>query len=402
MHRVAITGIGVVSACGLRRDEFWQRLCAGKSAIAPIESVDCSRLRFRNGAEVRGFDPELHFEASQLALLDRFAQFTIVAAKEAIEDSGVAFTPELRQRTAVVTGTSLGGQITQERACEGYYKEGSRVHPLSIPRTMANAGASHVSMVLKLSGPAYTISTACSSSAHAIGQAFRMVRSGEADLALTGGGEAPFAPGHLAAWDSMRVVSNDTCRPFCLERSGLILGEGAAMLVLEPLDGAIARDARIYAEVAGLGMTSDSHHITQPSADGASRAICAALVDAGAQPQDVGYINAHGTGTLANDVTETAAIRNVFGSRTDRLPVSATKSIHGHALGASGALEAAATALALANRVLPPTANFLTPDPKCKLDIVAGSARPVAVRLALSNSFAFGGLNAVLAFRAPP
>jgi nodulation protein E len=356
-------------------------------------------MRYRNGAEVRGFDAEARFEPSRLALLDRFAQLTLAAADEAVRDSGVVFTPELRRATAIVTGSSLGGQATQEQAYETFYKNNGRVHPLGVPRTMANAGASHIAITYGVTGPAYTVSTACASSNHAIGQAFRMVRSGEAEIAIAGGGEAPFAPGHLAAWDSMRVVSSDTCRPFCLERKGMILGEGAAILILEPLERAQARGARVYAEVAGLGMSTDAHHIMQPSAEGEALALLAALEDAGARAEDVGYINAHGTGTIANDASETAAIRRVFGERADRIAVSATKSMHGHALGASGALEAVATVLALESGVLPPTANFGTRDPKCDLDLVVGAAREAKVELALSNSFAFGGMNAVLAFR---
>ena len=400
MRRVAITGIGIICACGHSREEFWRNLCAGRSGIVPIQSVDSSRLRFQNGAEVQGFDPSRHFEPSSLALLDRFAQFTLLSACEAVTDSGVVFDDELRQATAVVTGSSLGGQSTLEEGYAGLYRDGRRVHPLTVPRTMASAGASHISIHLKTTGPAHTVSTACASSTHAIGQAFHMVRAGQAELAIAGGGEAPFTLGHLMAWDSMRVVSSDTCRPFCLERKGMILGEGAAMLVLEPLEAAQARGARIYAEVAGLGASSDAHHITQPAPDGAARAMRAALRDAGARPEQVGYINAHGTATQANDAAETRAIRMVFGGHAEELAASSTKGAHGHALGASGALEAAATALALHHGLLPPTANFLTADPACDLDVIPNAARAAQVEWALSNSFAFGGLNAVLAFRA--
>ncbi|HEX9760617.1 MAG TPA: beta-ketoacyl-[acyl-carrier-protein] synthase family protein, partial [Candidatus Acidoferrales bacterium] len=274
-----------------------------------------------------------------------------------------------------------------------------RIHPLSIPRTMANAGASHISMEFGLTGPAYTVSTACSSSNHAIGLALRMVQHGEAEVALAGGGEAPFTVGMLKAWEAMRVISPDTCRPFSKGRKGMILGEGAAMLVLEPLEAAQARGAQVYAELAGCGMSSDAHHITQPLPEGAAAAIRAALRDAGMAPEQVSYINAHGTGTPANDAAETRAIRAVFGAHADRLAVSSTKSLHGHALGAAGALEAVATLLALREGVLPPTINFTEPDPECDLDVVPNQARAAAVECALSNSFAFGGLNAVLAFR---
>jgi len=250
-----------------------------------------------------------------------------------------------------------------------------------------------------ITGPSYTISTACASSTHALGQAFWLVRHGLAELAVTGGSEAPFSLGNLKAWEAMRVVSPDTCRPFSKDRRGMILGEGAAMLVLEPLEAALARGAHVYAEIVGFGMSADAHHITQPSVEGPARAMRAALEDARIQPDQVGYINAHGTGTLANDPTETKAIRLVFGAHTERIAVSSTKSMHGHSLGASGAIEAVATALALERALLPPTANFTQPDPACDLDVVPNAARPAQVDYALSNSFAFGGLNAVVALR---
>jgi nodulation protein E len=270
---------------------------------------------------------------------------------------------------------------------------------LTIPKTMANAGASHISMEFGITGPSYTISTACSSASHAIGQAFWMVRSGMAPVAITGGSEAPFSFGILKAWEALRVVSPDTCRPFSKDRSGMVLGEGAAMLVLEPLEAARARGARIHAEIVGFGMSSDASHITQPSADGAARAMRAALCDAHLTPEAVAYINAHGTGTQANDPTETAAIRAVFGPHAGQLAVSSTKSMHGHALGAAGALEAVAAILALRDGFLPPTANFNQPDPECDLDVVPNVSRQADFEYAMSNSFAFGGLNAVLAFR---
>jgi len=249
-------------------------------------------------------------------------------------------------------------------------------------------------------GPTYTVSTACSSSNHAIGQAFWLVRSGAADAAVTGGSEAPFSMGNLRAWEAMRVVSPDTCRPFSKTRRGMVLGEGGAMLVIETLERAQARGARIYGELVGFGMSSDAHHLTQPSTEGPARAIRAALTDGGLVPEQIGYINAHGTATQANDPTETCAIRMALGPHAARVPISSTKSMHGHALGAAGALEAVATLLTLTNGILPPTANYEEPDPQCDLDVIPNQARPAAVEYALSNSFAFGGLNAVLAFRA--
>jgi nodulation protein E len=295
----------------------------------------------------------------------------------------------------------VGGQSTEDIGFVEVYKLGhNRVHPLTIPKTMANAGASHVSMEFGIVGPSFTISTACSSAAHAIGQAYWMVRSGMTDLALTGGSEAPFSFGILKAWEAMRVVSPETCRPFSRDRRGMVLGEGSAMFVIEPLEAAVARGARVHAEIVGFGMSADACHITQPSAEGASRAIRAALRDAGLAPEQIGYINAHGTATPANDPTETAAIRAVFGPYADKLAVSSTKSMHGHALGAAAALECLAAVLALRDGVLPPTANFTAPDPECDLDFIPNVAREARVEYALSNSFAFGGLNAVLALRA--
>jgi nodulation protein E len=402
-RRVAVTGLGVICALGEGAAEFASALRAGRSRIAPLQSVDISRLRFSNGAEVRGFDAQKHFDAGRADLLDRFAQFAVVAAREALRDSSLELTPALRENSAIVCGSCLGGQSTQDVGfIELYQKDQNRVHPLTIPRTMANAGASQISIEFGITGPAYAVSTACSSSNHAIGQAFRMVRNGEAEMAIAGGSEAPFSFGLLKAWEAMRVVSPDTCRPFCKDRRGMILGEGGAMLILEPLESAQARGARIYAEICGLGMSSDAHHITQPSADGAAKAMRAALADAGIAPEKVGYINAHGTATSGNDPTETRAIRKVFGAHAQRLAVSSTKSMHGHALGAAGALEAVATVLALHHGFLPPTANFTEADPECDLDYIPNQSRIVPVECALSNSFAFGGLNAVLAFRAYP
>jgi nodulation protein E len=404
-RRVAITGLGIISSLGLNLAESWASLSQGRCAIRPLQNVDRSRitLKMENGAEVRGFDPTQHFEGGKEAYLDRFAQFSVVAARQAIRDSGLDLTPALRYAGAVVCGSAVGGQSAIETGFEDLYvSDRGRVHPLTIPKTMANAGASHISMELGITGPTYTVSTACSSANHAIGQAFRLVRDGEAELAVTGGSEAPFAIGHLKAWEAMRVIAPDTCRPFSKDRRGMILGEGGAMMILEPMEAARARGARIYAEICGFGMSSDAHHLTQPTVEGPSRAMRDALRLAGMAPEDVGYINAHGTGTPGNDPVESRAIRQVFGTHADRLAVSSTKSMHGHALGAAGALEAIATVLALHHGILPPTANYNERDPECDLDYIPNEPRTQQVGAALSNSFAFGGLNAVIAFRAVP
>ena len=394
MRRVVVTGAGVVSALGVDLADFWTALRAGRSGIGPIGAVDCSALKFSNGAEVREFNPLRHLSAKVAERLDRSVQFAGVAAAEAIEHSGIGIVPE---RAAVVTGCAVGGKPTEDETYRLLYQEHrTRFDPMSIPRAMMSASASYLSMRYGITGPCYTVSTACASAAHAIGQAFWMVRSGLVDVAITGGTEAPLTLGMLRVWEAMRVVAPDTCRPFSRNRRGLILGEGAAVVVLEGLDAAVARGAPVLAEICGFGMSSDAGHLTMPSAEGAARAMSAALRDAGLDAAQVGYINAHGTGTPANDATETRAIRSVFA--TPPL-ISSTKSMHGHALGASPALEAVATLLALRDGVQPPTANFVEADAECDLDVIPNRARDAQVEAALSNSFAFGGLNAVLAFR---
>jgi nodulation protein E len=399
MHRVAVTGMGVICALGRTVEEFERSLREGRSGIGPIQSADCSNLRFRNGAEVPAYDHRPYFDDKRADLMDRFAQFAVIAAREAVSDAGIEWTPPLLESAAIITGSCVGGQSTEDEGFLSVYKLGlNRVHPLTIPKTMANAGASHISMEFGITGPSYTISTACSSASHAIGQAFWMVRTGAAPLAITGGSEAPFSFGILKAWEALRVVSPGTCRPFSKDRNGMVLGEGAGMVVLEPFEAAQARGARIHAEIVGFGMSSDACHLTQPSADGAARAMRSAICDGRLLPESIDYINAHGTGTQANDPTETAAIRTVFGAHANRLAVSSTKSMHGHALGAAGALEALAAILALRDGFLPPTANYNELDPACDLDVVPNSARDAQIEYALSNSFAFGGLNAVLAF----
>ncbi len=401
-RRVVVTGVGVVSALGRNAREFWEALVKGESGIRPITQLDLSNVKFKNGAEVPGWVAEDHFEGKAVDFLDKFAQFAIVAAREAVKDAGIQWNKRLQEQTCIVTGSCVGGKSSEDDAFQDLYiHKKTRISPLTVSRTMGNAGASHISIEMGITGPAFTLSTACSSANHAIGQAFRMVRSGDVELALAGGSEAPFNFGHLKAWEAMRVVAPDTCRPFCVDRLGMILGEGGAILVLEPRDAAIARGARIYGEIVGFGMSSDAHHLTQASVEGPARAIAGALRDAGIAPEQIGYINAHGTATQVNDPAEVAAIRMALGNHAERVAVSSTKSMHGHALGAAGAIEAIATVLALKNCTLPPTANFTKVDPRCDIDIIPNAARHADVEYALSNSFAFGGLNAVLAFRSP-
>jgi nodulation protein E len=401
MKRVAVTGIGVVSPVGCNLDSFWHGLVEGRSGIGPITTIPIERLNVRIAAEVREYQPQEHFSPRTLALMDRVAQFGVIAARSAVADAGLVLDDELARDTAAIIGTGVGGQLSQDEAYNRLYGDNAtRLHPFTIPRLMINAVASHVSIDLKVRGPTFAISTACASGAHAIGLAFDMVRAGRVPLAVAGGAEACIAPGTMKGWEALRVLSADTCRPFSRNRSGLVLGEGAAIFVLEPLDRAMARGARIYAELCGFGMTADADDVTAPNAEGGAAAMRAALGDARLPADAIEYVNAHGTGTVLNDATETQAIRAVFGAHANRLAISSTKAVLGHALGAGGALEAAATALALHHHVLPPTANFEEPDPACDLDVIPNVARAANIRFALSNSFAFGGLNAVLALGA--
>ena len=400
MNRVAVTGMGLVCALGNSVKECWARLVAGDCRILPLRNPGHPPYKFHLAAEAWDFDPLHYFGEKDVVMLDRFAQLAAVAAREAVSQSGLSFVGELADRTAIITGSSVGGQLSEDEGYRRLYAEGNpRVAPLTIPRTMANAGASRISLEFGVSGPTYTIATACSSSNHALGQAFWMVRSGQATAAIAGGSEAVFAEGLLRAWEAMRVVSNDVCRPFSADRRGLSLGEGAGMLVLEAWEHAKARRAEILGEIIGFGMSSDAHHITQPCAAGRVKAMKWDIEDAALNSEQIDYINAHGTGTQANDVIETEAIRTFFSKHADSILVSSTKSMHGHTLGAAGAVEAIATLLALKHGVVPPTVNFTRPDPACNLNIVANQARESDVTIALSNTFAFGGLNAVLVMK---
>ncbi len=400
MRRVVITGIGVICAAGSTRAQFLQALRDGRSGIAQMKHGAEWELRFQSAGEVSDFQALDHFSAKEADMIDRFAQFAVVATREAVEQSGIEWTQELRENSAIVTGSCIGGQDTENQGFYDVYKMGKpRVHPMTIPKTMANAGASAISLEFGITGPSFTVATACSSSAHAIGQAFTMVRSGMCDFALTGGSEAPFSFGLLKAWEAMRVVSPTVCRPFSKDRNGMILGEGAAMLTIETLDHALARGAKPLAEIVGFGMSADAHHVTQPSAEGAAKAVRMALKSAGIGPEQVGYVNAHGTGTTVNDSTETRALHLVFGDHAKKLLVSSTKAMHGHTLGAAGALEASAAVLSMTNGFVPPTINYTEPDPECDLDYVPNVARNAEFEYSISESFAFGGLNAVLVFR---
>jgi nodulation protein E len=401
MNRVVITGLGVFSAAGKAVPEFWQTVRDGRSVIGPLTIIDTSKLDVKIGAEIRDFDPKAHFERKQLGLLDRFSQLAVMASREAIQDAGVSFEGEAGEQSACLIGSGVGGQQTLDDSYYRIYAEGRKnVHPFTIPRLMLNAACSHVCMEHGVKGPAFAVASACSSSTHAIGLAFHMVRSGMVHTAVTGGTEACIALGTMKGWEAIRVMASDTCRPFSKGRTGMALGEGSAVVVLESLERAKARGAKIYAELCGFGMSSDAMDITLPDAGGAARAMTGALKDAGLNPEDIDYVNAHGTGTAANDVTETRALRMALGNEAaEKLAVSSSKSVFGHALGGAGALELIVTTLAIRDKVMPPTANFTERDPDCDLDYVPNEARERKIRAAISKSFAFGGLNAVLAVK---
>ena len=335
-------------------------LKSGKSAIGPLTGLPTDDLLVKIGAEVSGFDPKAHFDDRHLSLLDRCAQFALVAAREAISASGLNFRGELGARSAAIIGSGVGGMRTLDESFQRLYAEGAkRFHPLTIPKMMISAAVSHITMENGIKGPAFTVASACASANHAIGIAFQMVRAGMVEVAVTGGTESVFTLGTLKAWEAMRILAPDTCRPFSRGRKGLTLGEGAGMFVLENFARAKARGAEILGEIIGFGMSSDAEDIVLPSLDGATSAMRACVADSGLSLEEFEYINAHGTGTTMNDVTESRAIRALFGSHADRLAVSSTKSMHGHALGAAGAIELAATFLAMRDGFIPPTANFI-------------------------------------------
>jgi nodulation protein E len=404
-HRVVITGWGCISPLGHTAEETWGAMREGRPGIGPITTIPTDILNVRNAAEVKAYDWIKHFGPKHGPLLDRFAQFAVIAARQAAAQTGLVGAdgrlPEaLAVETAAIIGTGVGGLNTLDDSFNRLYGDRvPRLHPLTIPRLMVNAAASHVSMALGVMGPSYAVASACASANHAIGEAFWKVRDGHVRVAVTGGADACITVGTLKGWEALRVMAAETCRPFSAGRKGMVLGEGAAIFVLERLEDARARGATILAELLGCGMSADAGDLVLPSEAGAVRAIAGALRDAALDAAAIDHINAHGTGTMANDATETRAIRAVLGDHANRIAVSGTKSMHGHALGAAGAIELVAVLGALRDGVVPPTANYLERDPECDLDYVPNEAREMPVRVALSNSFAFGGLNAVLALR---
>ncbi len=404
-RRVVITGLGIISPVGNHPTEFFNRLMAGQSGIKRLNTPFVAQLGTRIGAPVENFNPSEHFSKMQLTSIERFSQFALVAAAQAVADARLNLLDGEKPRAGVSMGSCLGGASTLE---DGYIQlfqsDEQRIKPLSVLLSMNNAAASHISIKYGLQGSNVTYATACSSSAIAIGEAYRQLKHGYCDVMLAGGAEAMLTLGAMKAWEALRTLATEdeldagaSCKPFAKDRSGLVLGEGAAVLVLEDAERAVQRGAKIYAELVGYDCSSDAGHITKPDAAGQSRTIVNALRDAGLQPHDIGYINAHGTATLAGDVQETLAIKNVFGSHAGKIPVSSTKSMHGHLMGATGAVEFMAAVLALENNSIPPTINLHHPDPECDLDYVPNQGRTgLQLNAVMSNSFAFGGSNAVL------
>ena len=400
MKRVVITGAGTINALGQNVAETFEAMKEGRCGIGTLEMRDVERLAIKIGGQVKGFEAEGRFNRQQIALYDRFTQFALVAAREAIKQSGLEFSGEMAAKSGVVLGTSGGGMQTLDENYRSVYEDGkNRVHPFVVPKLMNNAAASHVSMEFNLKGPSFTVATACASSNHAMSQAFQMVRTGMAPAMISGGSESMLCFGGIKAWEGLRVMSKDACRPFSANRNGMVQGEGAGVFVFEEYEHAKARGAEILAEVIGFAMSSDAADIVMPSKQGAARAISGALKDANVNADEVGYINAHGTGTAANDKTECAAVADVFGPHADNLMISSTKSMHGHLIGGTGAVELLACIMALREGVVAPTIGYEEPDPECALDVVPNIAREAKVNVALSNAFAFGGLNAVLALR---
>ena len=406
-RRVAVTGLGIISPCGNTIDEFSFNLLAGKSGVRRISSVYSSLLSVKIAAEV-DFNPLDYFIKKRVSSMDRVNQFALAAASQAWKDSEPSLDAKEKERAGVYIGCGMGGANTIEDLYDRLFKHNAdRAKPLTVLMVMNNASASHISIEYGLSGPCLTLSTACASSANAIGEAFRQIRDGYVDVMLAGGAEAFLTYGIFRSWESLRVLSvedpedpSKSCKPFSQNRTGLVLGEGAGMVVLEDMERAVRRGAPIYSELIGYGSTSDAFHMTKPSFEGMARAMSGALKAADLLPEDIDYINAHGTATRWNDLLETQAIKQVFGNYAGNVPVSSTKSMHGHTIGAAGAVEFIASLLAIKNQALPPTINLDQPDPECDLDYLPNIGRQgVKVNTVMSNSFSFGGTNAVLISR---
>lgn len=396
--RIVITGLGGLCGMGCDVEAIWAAMRAGRSSIGEITTAPLYELKIRIGAEIKELPP-IAFDRRRLATMDRFSLLAVIAAAQAMAQSGLTVSEDNTTRIGAIVGTGIFGAETLEDNYRGLLVHGRpRANVFAVPRAMPAAPASQVSMVYGLRGPVFGVTSACSSSNHAFATAIDQIRLGRADVMLAGGTDAPLTYGILKAWEALRAVARETCRPFSADRDGLVLGEGAGMAVLETYEHAQARGAPILAEIAGAGMSGDASDIVAPTVEGPVAAIRACLSDARLAPEDIDYVNAHGTGTKFNDQLETQAIRRVFGSHADSLSVSSTKSMHAHCMGASGAIELIACVMAIRDGLVPPTANYREPDPDCDLDVTPNVAKERKVRAAISNAFAFGGTNAVLAF----
>ncbi|PZV37802.1 beta-ketoacyl-[acyl-carrier-protein] synthase family protein [Mesorhizobium kowhaii] len=399
-QRVVITGMGGICGLGTNAPAIWNEMRAGRSAIGQISSPQLHDLKVKVGCEIKTL-PDHGVDRKQLVSMDRFSLLAVIAAREAMQQSGLVSNEATTYRMGTIVGVGVCGWEAIEESYRAILIEGkNRAGIFTVPKVMPSAASGQVSMSLGLRGPVFGVTSACSSSNHAIASAVDQIRLGRADVMVAGGTDAPLVWGILKGWEALRVLAPDTCRPFSADRQGLSLGEGAGMAVLESYEHAMARGATILAEIAGAGLSADASDIVAPTIEGPTAAMRACLADAGLNPEDVDYLNAHGTGTKANDQIETAAIKRVFGDHAYRLSVSSTKSMHAHCLGASGALEMIACVMAIREGIVPPTANFREADPDCDLDVTPNVARERKVRTAISNGFAFGGTNAVLAFNA--
>ncbi len=409
--RVVVTGLGAVTPIGNTLDEFWNAMMEGKSGSAPITRFDATEFDSRFACEVKNYDPTLHMNRKEVQRMDLFTQFAISTATMAIADSGLDFDKEDKERVGVIIGSGIGGMWTYHHQQQALYDRGGkpdRISPFFVPMLISDIAAGHVAIRWGLKGPNYATVSACATSSHSIADALMLIQRGDADIMITGGSEAVVCPMGIGGFNAMKALStrNDdpttASRPFDKDRDGFVMGEGSAMLVLETLEHALARGAKIYCEIAGFGLTDDAYHITQPAAggEGAVRSMKLAIQDAGLKPEDIDYINAHGTSTPFNDKNETAAIKTLFGEHANKLIVSSTKSMTGHLLGAAGAIEATATAMAIKNQMCPPTINQFTQDPDCDLNYSPNKPTPLAIKAALSNTFGFGGHNATLCFKA--
>ena len=402
-RRVAVTGMGVVSALGTGTAKFWTAIKRGECGVGPIEGFDLQDLYIKIGGEVRDFDPKTHCKSKAVFLADRYSQYAAAAADEAMRQSGLETPLKNGERAASIIGSGIGGLTTMEKAYEDIFIHKKKAsHPLTLLRTIGSSACAHVSIDHGIKGPVFGTVSACSTASHAIGLAFQMIRGGAVDIAVAGAAEAPITYGGMRAWQSMRVLSPEGCFPFSKRRNGTVVAEGAGILVLEDLEHARARGATVLAELCGFGMTSDASDMVNPDVDGPTRAMQIALDDARLSPGDIGYLNAHGTATTANDINETRAIKKAFGPHAGGLPISSTKSMHGHCLGAGGGVEAVASIMAMREGFVPATIGFDEPGPECDLDYTPNEGRHREIVYAMSNSFAFGGLNAVLVFGPAP